>query len=199
MRALALPWVPALAAFLFLAHGCATEPRPAELMQVGPQAAANREAQTRRFENVSETELLAACVGVLQDQSFRITTSEARLGVITGIKSRSHEEILGDVFRQALLASVTLGLHPDVNRGPPDSFGVVLTTRGVGGPSRAHEVRVTFYWTWGHLGPHSPEKPLFGPQSPDKPLSAKPITSPELYQQFFGMLSATLARSRSGN
>lgn len=185
----ALRWIPALAALLVLAHGCATEPGPAELMQVGPQAAANREVQTRRFGDVSETELLAACVSVLQDQGFRITTSEARLGVITGIKPRSNEEILGDIFRLALLAGVTLGLHPDAQTGPPSGFGVALATRNVGGLPRSHEARVTFYLVWGVLGPHAP----------DKPLSARAITAPALYQQFYGMLGATLARTRTGN
>ena len=189
MRSVALFRLPALAALLILAHGCATEPGPAELMRVGPQAAANREAQTRRFENVSESELLTACVGVLQDQGFRITTSEARLGVVTGIKRRSDADILADVGRMSLLAGITFGLHPDLARGPADSFGVSLATRGAGDRPQSHEVRVTFYLAWG----------LFGPLSPDKPSGAQAITSPALYQRFFAMLDATLARGRSGN
>lgn len=179
----------AWAALLILAHGCATEPGPAELMHVGPQAAANREVQTRRFSDVGEAELLAACVGVLQDQGFRITTSDARLGVIAGIKSRSDKEILNELGRQLLLGTVTLGLHPELQKGIPDSFRVVLVTRSVGGPSRFREVRVTFYSTWG----------LFGPHAAATPLSATAITTPILYQQFFGMLDATLARLRSGD
>lgn len=171
----------ALAALLILAHGCATEPGPAQYMQVSPQAAANREVQTRRFSGVSEAELLAACVGVLQDQGFRITASEARLGVVTGLKRRPDTDILADIGRMTLLAGITFGLHPDLARGPADSFGVVLSTRGVGGEARVHEVRATFYLGW------------FGGRS------AMLITSPTLYQRFFGMLDAALARARSGN
>ncbi|HSC94583.1 MAG TPA: hypothetical protein VLC73_06415 [Burkholderiales bacterium] len=189
MRTATLHWFPALAALLILAQGCATEPGPAELMRVGPQAAANREAQTRRFNDVSESELLAACVSVLQDQGFRITTSEGRLGVITGSKPRSVEDIFADLGRQSLLAGVTFGLHPDIAMGPAQGFGVVLATRNVGGLARSHEVRVTFYLMWGVRDPHSP----------DKPLSARAITTPTLYQQFFGMLGTTLARSRAGS
>lgn len=175
---------------LILVHGCATEPelKPglAELMKVGPQAAANREAQTRRYSEVSETELLAACVSVLQDQGFRITTSEARLGVITGIKPRSDKDILNELGRQLLLGTVTLGFHPDIQKGIPDSFRVVLVTRHIGGPSRSHEVRVTFS-TWDIIGPRAPATP------------PTVITTPTLYQQFFGMLSATLLRTHTGN
>jgi hypothetical protein len=175
------PWFPALAALLILTHGCATEPGPAELMRVGAQAAANREAQTRRFQDVSEAELLAACVGVLQDQGFRITASEARLGVISGTKPRSVEEVLTETGRQMPLAIVTLGLHPDFAMGgPATSFNVVLATRGVGGKAQTYEVRATFYRAWSNRH------------------YATVITSPALYQKFFGMLDATLARTRSG-
>lgn len=189
-RAATLAWYPALAALLILAQGCATEPGPAELMRVGPQTAANREVQTRRFNGVSEAELLAACLGVLQDQGFRITTSEARLGVITGIKSRSDKDVLADVGRQLALASVTLGLHPDVKTPPPDSFGVVLVTRGVSSEARTRDVRVMFYQMWSGQG---------GLVQPSGPRYAALITSPALYQQFFDRLGATLARLRSGN
>jgi hypothetical protein len=171
----------ALAALLVFAHGCATEPKLAQLMQVGPQAAPHRAIQTRRFSEVSEAELLAACVSVLQDLDFRITRSEARLGVVTGDKRRRDEEILADIGRMSLLAGITFGLHPDLPKGPADSFGVVLATRGVGGQARVHEVRATFYL--GYVGGKH----------------AVLITSPAIYQRFFGMVDTTLARSRAGN
>lgn len=174
------PRIATWAALLILVQGCATEPGPAQLMRPGPQAAANREVQTRRFNDVSEAELLAACVSVLQDQGFRVTTSEARLGVIAGTKPRAVEDMLAELGRQAPLAIATFGLHPDLALGPADSFNVVLATRSIGGEARAHEVRATFYRAW-----------------PGKQYGAV-ITSPTLYQQFFGMLGTTLARARSG-
>jgi hypothetical protein len=174
----------ALAVLLLFAHGCATEPKLAQLMQVGPQAAANRALQTRRFSEVSEAELLAACVSVLQDLGFRITASEARLGVVTGDKPRSDADMLADVGRLSLLAGITMGLHPELSKGFADSFGVVLATRGVGDGARVHETRATFYlgYVGGYGGRH-----------------AVLITSPVLYQRFFGMVDMTLARTRSGN
>ena len=139
-------------------------------MQVGPQAAASREVQTRRFRDVGEAEVLAAGVGVLQDLGFSIGASDAQLGLVSGIKRRSPEEMLAD-FGRVFTTSM----------GPHDSFGVMLVARGVGGEARAHDVRATFYRRW------------YGGRA------AEVITSPTVYQQFFGMLSATLARSRSGN
>jgi hypothetical protein len=160
----------AWAALLVIAHGCATEPKPAQLMHVGPQAAAIRELQTRRIVDVSEAELLAAAVGVLQDLGFSIMASDAKLGLVTGIKRRSPEEMLAEIGR---LFTMTTGPH--------DSFSVVLATRPVGAGPRAQEMRAIFYrgWSGGRY--------------------AVVITSPMLYQKFFAMLDATLARSRSGN
>jgi hypothetical protein len=167
-------------ALLILVQGCATEPGPAQLMKPGPQAAANREAQTRRFNDVNEAELLAACVSVLQDQGFRVTTSEARLGVIAGTKPRTAEDIGAELGRQLLLAMATAGLHPDLALGPADSFNIVLATRSIGSEGHTYEVRATFYRAW-----------LVRQY-------AAVITSPTLYQQFFGMLGTALARARSG-
>ena len=178
----------ALVVPLTLAHGCATQEGAAQMMEATPQAAARREVQTRRISDVGEAELLSACVSVLQDLGFRIQASEARLGVITATKPRSIEELLADAGRLSLLAGVTLGLHPDLAAGPPDSFAVVIGTRAVGGQPRVHDVRVDFYRTWRDPGLF-PQERLRG---------AMAITTPALYQEFFSKVGATLARSRAG-
>jgi hypothetical protein len=184
-RAAALLRLVVLAAPLALAHGCATQEGAAHLMQAGPEVAGKRELQTRRFSDASEAELLSVCVSVLQDLGFRIKASEARLGVVTAVKPRSFQDLLADAGRLSLLAGVTLGLHPDLAVGPPDGFVVVIGMRAVGGEPRVHDLRVTFYQTW-----RDP--------SQDRMRAAAVITSPALYQQFFGMVGATLARSRAG-
>lgn len=170
-RAAASVRIPAGAALLIMATGCATtEPGPAQLMQVGPQASAIRELQTRRIGDVSEAELLAAAVGVLQDLGFSIMASDAQLGLVTGIKRRSPEEMIADIGRVFTMPM-----------GPHDSFGVVVATQRVSAEQRAQEMRATFYqgWSGGRY--------------------AVVITSPTLYQRFFEMVSATLTRTRSGN
>jgi hypothetical protein len=176
-------------ALLILAVGCATQPKPAQFMQVSAQAAAEREAQTRRYAGVSESALLDAGVSVIQDLGFRIKSSDARLGVVVGTKQRSFEEILADIGRLSLLAGVTFGLYPAFqdSMGPADAFGVVLTMRPAGTEAGGYSVRVMFYQLWSPPGLSPDATRLRG---------AAAISSPALYQKFFGMLSATLARSR---
>jgi hypothetical protein len=181
------------AALLALAQGCATPPGPRELMQVGPQAAANQELQTRRFSDVGEAELLAAGVSVLQDQGFRIQRSEARLGVIIGVKARPTNDILADLAHQALVAAPTFGFmlpEPERSLGPSNSFSVVLATRAGSRQERDHFVRVMVFRAWGGMGV---------PSEGGRMRYATVITSPPLYQQFFLMFDAALARSRAGH
>lgn len=181
----------AWAALLILASGCASQPKPAQFMQVGPKAAAIRETQTRQFTGVSEAGLLSAGVSVIQDLGFRIKTSDAKLGVIVGTKLRSYEEIFADIGRLSLLAGLTWFYPPmELYMGPVDAYGVVLSMRPVGRQTEDYSVRVMFFQLWSPPG-----------LSPDAPRlrGAVVIDSPALYQKFFGMLSATLSRSRAGD
>lgn len=173
--------------------GCATPPPatgPVELMRPGPGARASQQVQTRRFSGVSEAELLAAGLGVLQDQGFQITKSEAQLGMVAARKSRSPEEAVADLGRQiapglgrALLQALSFGAISDRDISQQirvaNAFLVVLVTRPVGEEGRAHDVRVVFYAEYGAIR------------------TFYPIRSPALYAEFFGLLSQTLFRSRS--
>ncbi len=181
----------AWAALLILASGCASQPKPAQFMQVSPKAAAIRETQTRQFTGASEAGLLSAGVSVIQDLGFRIKTSDAKLGVIVGTKLRSYEDILADIGRLSLLGGLTWFYPPmEVYMGPVDAYRVVLSMRPVGTQTEDYSVRVMFFQLWSPPG-----------LPPDAPRlrGAAVIDSPTLYQKFFGMLSATLARSRAGN
>lgn len=183
--------LPAWATLLILASGCVSQPKPAELMQVSPKAAAIRETQTRQFTGVSEAGLLSAGVGVIQDLGFRIKTSDAKLGVIVGTKLRSHGEILADIGRLSLLAGLTWFYPPmEVYMGPVDAYEVVLSMRPVGTQTEDYNLRVMFFQLW--------SQPGLPPDAP-RPRGAIIIDSPTLYQKFFEMLSATLARTRAGN
>lgn len=179
----------ALAALLALAYGCGSTPK--EFVQPTAEAAAHREAQTHRFRDVSEEALLLACISVMQDLGYRVTVTEPRLGVVTGARQRPLGDWVSDLFPMALSAGITLGLHPpEAMMGPPTSFRVLVTTRSVGGEPRVHDVRVTFFRAWFVLDAQGTEQRMRG---------ALPITGPVLYQNFFAMLDATLARARSGN
>jgi len=179
------------AALFVLAYGCATPPRPAEFMQAGAQAAANRQVETHQFADVTEAALLAACVSVIQDLGFRIKASSAKLGLITGVKERPTEDILADIGRMSLLMGFTFGLYhsPEATMGPAQAFGVVLAARPMHGRTGAFTVRITFFKLWS-TSPSTSGTSLRG---------AAIIESPTLYQRFFEMLDATLTRSRAGN
>jgi hypothetical protein len=75
-----------LAAVTALA-GCASIPKDA--LVPTPDSLERRQLQSRRLDGISETDLLAASAGVLQDLGFNIDESETRLGVIVASKDRS--------------------------------------------------------------------------------------------------------------
>jgi hypothetical protein len=49
---------------------------------------ANRQMQVRAFDTSKRTELLSACIGVLQDLGYKIEDTNVKLGVISGSKLR---------------------------------------------------------------------------------------------------------------
>ena len=79
-------FAPVLCLALLLPAGCA-EP-PANLFLVSQEQIAQRQAESRRYEGIGETDLLAACAGVFQDLGYNLDDSETKLGVITASKQR---------------------------------------------------------------------------------------------------------------
>jgi hypothetical protein len=57
---------------------------PAGALKLSPATTEHRDLQTQRYAGVSESRLLSASLGVLQDLGFTVEGSESRLGVITG-------------------------------------------------------------------------------------------------------------------
>ena len=173
-------WQIALAAFtvgiLVMGAGCATPIQPVDLLAPAPAANAERELQTRRFDDVTESQLLAAAVGVMQDLGFQLRTSEAQVGLVIGIKPRTIEDMLRDA----------LHFPPQQPVPRPDKVEMVITTRPAA-TANAHSyyARVVFLLvrrdyvhanlTW-----------------------AQELKVPALYQQFFALLSKVLAREAHG-
>ena len=137
-------FAPVLCLTLLLPAGCA-EP-PANLFLVSQEQIAQRQAESRRYEGISETDLLAACAGVFQDLGYNLDNSETKLGVITASKQRdatSGTQIALSIALSALMKS-----------GPP-TYDTKQNIRGslVARPvfdsagkrlPRTHIVRVTF-------------------------------------------------------
>jgi len=66
--------------------GCVTIPPDA--LKLSPSSLADRQLQTRVYEDVTEDQILSASVGIIQDLGAKITETETDLGLIVGEKFR---------------------------------------------------------------------------------------------------------------
>jgi len=66
--------------------GCVTIPPDA--LKLSPSSLADRQIQTRIYEDVTEEQILSASVGIIQDLGAKITETETDLGLIVGEKMR---------------------------------------------------------------------------------------------------------------
>ncbi len=118
-----------------------------------PDAQIDRDRQTRRFDGVTEQQLLAASVGVLQDLGFTISRSNPSLGLILGVKTREAKapDQRMAVLMLLLLAATAAGAH-GAPSGPPapmyedQTISVMITVQPAPGQGAdSHLVRVTFH------------------------------------------------------
>jgi hypothetical protein len=72
--------------FTVVIGGCVTIPPDA--LKLSPSSLADRQLQTRIYEDVTEQQILSASVGIIQDLGANITESETDLGLIVGEKMR---------------------------------------------------------------------------------------------------------------
>lgn len=82
------------------AAGCVA-PMPPDAFQVSEDMLGQRQRQSRRFDGISEQDILVASSNVLQDMGFNLENSEVSLGVVTANKQRDATnagEIVGAVF-----------------------------------------------------------------------------------------------------
>lgn len=83
---------------------CAAQP-PANLFASTPELLQARQLQTRKYDNLSETDLLSASANVLQDMGYTLAESETKLGVLTAKKDRDATnggEVVGAIVLAAL-------------------------------------------------------------------------------------------------
>ena len=66
--------------------GCVTTPTDA--LKLSPSSLADRQMQTRIYEDVTEEQILSASVGIIQDLGAEIIETESDLGLIVGEKTR---------------------------------------------------------------------------------------------------------------
>ncbi len=115
----------------------------------GPDAQVDRARQTRRFDGVTEQQLLAASVSVLQDLGFTVNRSNAALGLVLGVKTREAKapDQTALLITMIFIAAMTGSSAPQT--GPiyeDQTISATVTIRAAPGLGRkGHFVRVTFH------------------------------------------------------
>ncbi len=158
--------------------GCGSIPKDA--LRLGPETLKQRQLQTRRLQGISETELLAASAGVLQDLGFNLEESETELGLLVaakdGKKAAGASQVATVVAATVLSGSVLVGAYfwGEMDDRQKVRVSLVITPR-LNGSENSHQVRVTFQrLVWNKRRKVSKRETL---------------QDPEMYRLFFGRLS----------
>jgi hypothetical protein len=91
--------------------GCAGITIPKDALILSPSSLADRQLQSRVYEDVSEADILSASVGIMQDLGATITETESDLGLIVGEKMRDATDpgqVAGALVMAVLLAPVAI-------------------------------------------------------------------------------------------
>jgi hypothetical protein len=178
---------PGLALTVALLVGCQVV--PAGALKLPPDSVEHRQLQTHRYEGVSESRLLSASLGVMQDLGFTLDGSESRLGVISGSKKLTSrrplnsEEIVKGVFWTAFipyLAPITIyGAARGVEE--PQIVRLSLVTQPDAGVSPAAcLVRVTA------------QRIVYLDEKHTTVKFVEPVNDPRFYTEFFKRLSLSV-------
>ncbi len=148
---------------------------PRDALTLDPQSLEQRRLQTRRFDGISETDILAASAGVLQDLGFVLDESEASLGVLVASKQRSARNPLQQTA-QVLLFLV--GVEIEVDDKQKIRASLVTRPAVKDADPDSHYVRVTFQRIVWNTG--------------DEITKIEGLADAELYQGFFEKLSKSV-------
>ena len=176
-----------LTGLLFTLAGCNSV--PPNVLQLAPGSEKDRELQTRRFEGIKETELLAAGAGVVQDLGFTLDESESKLGLITASRKLTSRrplngrEVMGGLAWTALLPYLggpMLAYNAATGVKEPQLVRVTLVTSAAGGTTSVASVRVTA------------QRVVYADESQAKIKSVEPLNDPAFYQEFFNRLAKSV-------
>ena len=158
-------------ALAITAAGCNHLP-PESTLLLNPASIEQRQVETRRFENISEENLLSACAAVLQDLGFNIDSSESPLGLITASKQRNARDT-NQFLRGLALAMIGVHTPLDVDQ---TIRALVVVIPAPGEKKNNHLVRISL---------HRTVRTTQGNR-------AEWLKDPELYQGFFTKLSQSV-------
>lgn len=126
-----------------LVVGCVTVPPNTFL--VTPEALKKRQIETRRYDTVSEMDLVVASSNVLQDLGFNLDNSETKLGVLTASKQRDATD--GGEVAAAVIVALLGGGAMAISKDQTIRVSLVvrpaIDDKGVDVPN-SNFVRVTF-------------------------------------------------------
>jgi hypothetical protein len=169
----------AAATVIALTAACAmTVPR--DVLQLPPEAAANREVQTRRFDRIDESRMLEASTAVLQDLGFTIDEGETSLGLIVASKERTavNDAEVAGAYLLTMLSIVALAPAAPVY-AKRQQIRVALTVSPLRtGNSGATLLRVTF------------QRTVY--DNYDRIRRLEQVGDEGLYQEFFDRLSQSV-------
>ena len=184
MRTHHTPALTAALAALLLA-GCAST--PSDALKLAHDTPEHRRLQTRQFDRLNETQMLAAGLGVLQDLGFTLDGSESKLGVIsasrhlTSRRPLNAREIVTDLFWTATFP-VVMGAYfaYDAATGVKEPQVVHVSLVAAAADGGACTVRVTA------------QRRVYKDEKLAKLLKVEPLDEPAFYQEFFTRLSQSV-------
>ncbi len=185
-----------LTIIVLILTGCARGGLPAHVLKLTPESLQNRALQTRKYDGISEADLLSASTGVIQDLGFIIDESETNLGLIVGSKNRDADPDAAQRAGQVLIGATTflLGVIAAVASRDEDVFDDIFYVPAVDDyqklwasivirptsedKDKIHVVRVTFQRiVW---------------NTDDEIARLQSLDNPEMYQKFFNLLSKSV-------
>jgi hypothetical protein len=158
---------------ILLLAGCATIPRDA--LKLSPSSLADRQLQSRVYEDVTETQILSASVGIMQDLGARITETETDLGLIVGEKMRDAtdpSQVVGAIFL------AMLGSSAPIDKQQKIKFSLVTTPVSSRPDNTGWLVRLTI------------QRIVWNTQNRVSRIEA--VRDPEIFQGFFEKLDKSL-------
>lgn len=174
---------------LVMVGGCATVPDDA--FRLSESALETREIQTRRYEDVSDIEILSASSAVLQDLGYAIDEIEKELGVVSASKradAKNRAEIAGSIALDLAdcLLTLFLGCENDSFESTKDvqDIKMTLVVLPVLDKEQTYSVRLTMQRVvWARDGTiHDQET----------------ISDAAVYQAFFDKLSKSVFLEKEG-
>ena len=169
--------LPLLAIVVLVLTSCGSS-IPKGAFKLTPELLQKRELKTRKYEGISEVDILSASAGVLQDLGFNLDESESKLGLIVGSKERDATEIGQEVWwwTKALLLKWTAFTDETDDY---QKFRASVVIRPITKDNdKTHYVSVTFQRiVW---------------DTADEISKQETLDKPEIYQEFFDRLSKSV-------